>query len=50
MTTRPFTAAAADGSPAPGLIGIGLALVPTFAFAREDQARKAVAGCPAAAS
>ncbi|MER6449198.1 hypothetical protein [Streptomyces venezuelae] len=34
MTTRTGTAAAADGIPAPGVIGIGLAAVLTFALAQ----------------
>ncbi|MER6251467.1 hypothetical protein ABT224_08830 [Streptomyces sp. NPDC001584] len=34
MTTRPVTAAAADGLPAPGIVGIGLAAVLTFALAQ----------------
>ncbi|MFF4444453.1 hypothetical protein [Streptomyces sp. NPDC001502] len=33
-TTRPVTAAAADGLPTPGVIGIGLAAVLTFALAQ----------------
>ncbi|WP_301374236.1 hypothetical protein [Streptomyces xanthophaeus] len=33
-TTRPVTPAAADGIPAPGVIGIGLAAVLTFALAQ----------------
>ncbi|MEV6579881.1 hypothetical protein AB0M92_17165 [Streptomyces sp. NPDC051582] len=34
LTTRPAPAAAADGVPAPGVIGIGLAAVLTFALAQ----------------